>query len=477
MHIFSIVILAFFVINIFRKAKFKNKLIWQTAFTVFIYLFVNRGYFIESKILNVDNWQGVLILHFLFLVAYKKIRRINNSALLYCTYLVFSVALLVVFPANGVRLVGGDGRIDRFLSGAKEYLTTAPFTKLTIFFCGLAILQIIVMSSTFRLMDKDDIRELIRVMAIFVKIVVGIVIIEFLLKNVLQTGNLYNEILIRIFGYGTASYNDLALRGNTYMLTGLNREGSHIVYSLAIGVGILFADMKIRKQKREGIWIFVAMLMMIVSKAFTFVLAFIFIALLYIIYYTYSMNKTMLKRELQAVVLLCVLTVGLPIAWYLANLLFGPDGYIMTRLSDAIATVSQIFQQGEAYFSSLSRLESTTVRFYSVVHTLGNWLQRPLLGVGIATTYCHGPAVLTLCEIGVLGVVFFYRAYFRPVILASKNKKAVMLTVIVWFALSTLSGVAVRLYVGIDGFILAYCMQALLESEDKGQKIIGVKLR
>ena len=99
---------------------------------------------------------------------------------------------------------------------------------------------------------------------------------------------------------------------------------------------------------------------------------------------------------------------------------------------------------------------------YSVIHTLKNFLYRPLFGIGIATTYCHGATALSIAEIGVFGVFSYIRCYFRRLVKNTDQKVLCRNTILLWLAVNLLAtGSATRLIVQLDGVLIVICMICL----------------
>lgn len=449
-HLFSIIMILFFLYNITRKASINNKYITQTAFTVFIYIFVNRGYFIESDALNVDNWQGALLLEFFMILLIHKGVRVSKRLLEYLAALMTSTALLIIIPASHARTVGAAGAYEQFMSGQYSYMVPT-FSKLTVFFLVLAIIHAYVIEQIAKKFNYNDYGMLFSKLSNYIHLLAFVGLIELVVKNIFHS-NLYNSVMVFVFGEGTSTYNSLVLRGSGFMLTGFNRECSHFAYAMVIGIVILFTNYIRCKKKNELVWILICAILISFSGAFTIIPAFGFLGCLWIIYLLYKDRKAARKFIKGVCIVALVLLLGAILSTDISRI--SSEGYIVSRLNEALNTIGIIFTSSDSYYSLLPMISSSTTRIYSIIDTFKQFFYRPIFGLGIATTYCHGPSISTLVEIGVVGFYCMLNVYFKKFLSDFNTRKISVLLIVVWILSNTIMGSSTRLYVSMDGFII-----------------------
>jgi len=451
MHIYSIILIGLFIYNLGRTATYKSKLVFQTTVTAWVYLFTNRGYFFESSFLNVEYWQAAIIFELLLLIAGRKITTVSKRMAAFFASLAISAISLMVLPAEQARVVGNAGAYELFMAGVQQYIHP-EFTKLTVFFFALAVIQALVFDSIYREFNKEDMVKLVLNLAKLSKILLVIGVTEFLLKNLLQS-NIYNDVMVMIFGKGSSSYTVLIQRGSLYMLTGLSREGSHYAYALSIVVVLLFAAAKQTKQSRYYWWIIIAVMQMVLSGAFTLVVSVLMLVAFYCVFYVGCAEGN--RRKFAKVFGLGAAAVAIGfLGEILYNTILPTDGYITKRLTSAFSTLEQIFTQDAGYYTNLATIDSTTTRLYSIVDTLRNWFYRPLFGLGEGTTHCHGSAALAIAEIGLVGMVTYFCFYFGKFVNDRSLGKVAWQLLTVWLLANLVSGGASRMYLSIDGVII-----------------------
>jgi len=462
MHIYSFVLIGLFIYNISRKASYKSKLVFQTTVTAWVYIFTNRGYFFESSFLNVDNWQAAIIFEFALLLAGGRISKISKRMAAFLLCLTASMISVAIFPAKQAQVVGNAGSYEYFMAGVQQYIKP-EFTKFTIFLFALAVIQAFVFDGVYKSFGLEETKKVVLSLAKLSKIVVAIGVVELVIKNILQS-NIYNDVMVSIFGRGSSAYTRLVQRGSVFMLTGLSREGSQYAFALGIAIVLLFAAQKCAKKKYTNLWIAVAMVLMVFSGAFTLVITILMLLAFYAVYYVnqYEGGKKKVGRIVGISFAALILVV---VGVFIYDRFMTSNNYISARLSSAFATVGNVFSRDASYYTMLATIDSTTTRLYSIVHTLSSWIYRPLFGLGEGSTYCHGCAALTIAEIGLLGTYTYLRFYFGRYLEDKRFGRIARPLLIIWFAVSMISGGSPRMYIGLDGVVIMMAAYVVFNAE------------
>lgn len=404
MSIFSALLVLVTLINI-RVHKKKNMLIFQTALTAFVCTYINVGYFIDTDFLSVDYNQAAVILQLIVvMIAIKgsSIFKLSKSFLLYLLSLTITIILLLVFPANDALVTGAGGYYESFMLGRNSYLSPS-FTKFTVFFYALAIIFAYGYHNTTKIFDYESWKKFLLILSKWSKALIVIVIGEFVLKNFLNA-NIYFSLIKNIFGEGVSTYTSIVTRGSLAMLQGLTREGSHFSYGMMITIILLYASSKIHKSNK--IWICIAAIELILSGSFTAVWCIVFLYLFFIVNMFSGNRKGIKKRN----ILLLAFSFLVIISG--AIIVISSQNYTMSRLSEVFDIFKNIGNYSTAYFSVNYNISSSQTRFYSIVDTFVQFLKRPIWGLGLGTTYCYSDTMLTLAEIGIVGVITYVKVLF-----------------------------------------------------------------
>jgi len=396
----------FWVSNLYLNSL-RSAFLYQLIFSFYIWCFIGVGSFLDTPLIRVDHWQISSLLTLLIGVKFLfPFSRINKKLAAFIGVIVINLMYLLLNPLNMNVVVGYGGDYESVLGGI-EYYREPTFTKFTIFNAVLAISQAVIAFITFRVLSFEERLRIIFLLSRFVKITFVIVIIEYLLK---YTGNgfLYDALINTIFGFTpSGSTSDAALRGDGYLLQGLNREAAHLVVSIFTGVLILFTNCLISaKNWIDPIFILIGLTLMALSMSFTSVLSFLILSLMY---GSYLLSKATKKingtRLISSIVLFGLLAM-------LTSSLFSQNEYILERFDSALSDLDFIVNSYSLYSQSFTVLSSTMSRLVTVVESFNILLLRPLFGVGLGTHHAHGTTGLTLAEIGVVGFIIYLSLYF-----------------------------------------------------------------
>lgn len=469
MHLFSLLLIVFTLGNLIVGRDVLQVLRIQTTITIFVCLFINVGYFLDSQVISVDYYQAALIIQLVVsviaLLMKKPLTRVvvNRFFICYFICLTISLILLIVLPASNASVTGAGGYFELFMVGKKRYLSP-EFTKFALFFYVLAIIlaiDFIILDSLFK---KDDWVRLVHLTAISSKIIIIIVFIEFIIKNILKS-DIYFSMVTFIFGQGPSTYSQLVERGSFQMLQGLSRECSHLAYSLTMALILLFADRETNPHSKFGyFWIGLAGLELLFAGSFTSVWSVFILYLMYIAYSGYSIRAKSSGYALSKK-LFIVITLSFFLLVVAAIVISFSGKYTFSRISELFSILKKLRVYSTKYFSKNYAITSSQTRLYSIISTFKEFItNRPLFGLGPGTTYCYSDLMLTLSEIGLLGIVFFSRSFFDP--RRDKcEKKAYLICALLWMLYNLLTIYHGRLTVAVDIIIFVAILKVLFVKE------------
>lgn len=425
MTLFSYIILIFW-ISFFLNRDPKKGYMSQLALTLFISIFVEVGLFLDTDLVKVEYWHITTILTFISsLLLLNRITKIRKPLLYYLFTISLGLLILAIFPVDEPCVVGSGGVIEEVIGGEASF-KKPMFTKFTVFYFGFALLQAFSIQIAFNKLEIKDYINLIRKLAVGAKFIIVLVLLEIVVRYF--SGTIYSDLIADVFGIGPSTQMENYERQGGFLLQGLTREASHLVYSLFSGILILFVDSKFRsKRVVNTAFISIGLIEIGLSMAFTSVLVYSMLLLLYFVYRNYVV------REAVPIVRKILLFVVLPIMAVIAN---APsllrDSYFAVRFSSAIDDFTYLLYTNKVnIMTGLEELSSAMARFYSINSSISLLEIRPLFGVGMGTNFSHGSTAWTLGETGVLGLLtYLYFIFFsKPVF----NKKSTyMLVILIW---------------------------------------------
>ena len=457
MNYFSYVIIFFSLLNILCAKSKRNILIYQTSLTLFVCSFVDVGYFIESDIINVDYYQAVIVIQFIMslFIDNKKVK-LSKSFLLYISSLIISTLLLLVFPsktANAMDL--SNPRFENYMTG--HFAFVRPFfSKYTVFFLILALCLSFIINKLRCYFSIEEWGKVLCVIAKLGKFQMIIVFIEFFIKYIMRS-NAYSSFIITFFGRGTSTYLTLENRGIFVMMQGLTREGSHFAYAMMLLV-IIFYTTGIIEKKNNSLWIALAIVAMVLSGALMMLVCSVTLCGYYlIIAFSKELNKT--KKRVAVVVMTVSLVLFAMVL--IGHKLFTSDGYLASRLADAVGIFMGVGNKNVAYYATLSHVTSNQSRLFSLVYAIREWIKRPLWGIGIGTTFAYSSTLLTLAETGIVTMLAIVNFYLDVIRKYGVDKKMAQLVIGLWLVCNAFSGIQSRLIVAADVMvILGSCIAA-----------------
>lgn len=470
MYAFSLVVIIATFLNLFLNKRKRTVLIFQTAITVFVCTFINVGYFIESDLINIDYYQGAIILNFLVAILCRNSKlTISKSCFRYVVCLLISFLLLFAVPSTTANVTGLlIPRFEYYMTGQIPF-SHPVFSKFAIFYLIIAACLAFVIDTIGKLFTREDWIHTMMIIAKLGKALLIVVCIEIVLKYVLNS-NLYSTFIIKVFGEGTSTYLTLVSRGSFRMLQGLTREASHFAYGMMLLTILLFTTEKFSSKKNTA-WIIISLTALVLSGAFSMMLCIIFLAAYYLIEITYySKTDNQIYKKRIAVVVLCS-SILITVLGIVGMVLIQNNEYIANRFIEAIDVISNLGKNGVDYYSTLSHVTSSQSRLYSTYFTLKEWLKRPIFGLGPGTTFCYSNTVLTLAETGLATGISMWLFLMRNMEKHCSNIIPCRFSLLLWVGSNILSGIQPRLTVASDVLIIMGCCIALFGIKNDDKKI------
>lgn len=249
----------------------------------------------------------------------------------------------------------------------------------------------------------DDIRHILKKVNIILRWNVYFVILEFFVKNIMisDTTMQLEGILL---GDGSSTYTTLILRNGFYQLQGLTREPSHLAFTLFYTVIFFIVEKRIINSKYkicDYLYLIMVITLSFISGSFAAIL-YILTLLIWIVYLAIKNASDITKIAILVISVAVVSSVGYSIYSGISDDSlwgFGKRIDLTTQIVSAIADNNWQSSGGD----------SALPRFISIYDTFFDFLDRPLFGMGIGIQYSHGGLVNVLSDIGVIGVIMWWK--------------------------------------------------------------------
>jgi hypothetical protein len=340
----------------------------------------------------------VLGLTFTSAVVHISGAQVHKGVLFCSSLLILSILLgilsLINYPPD-VMVIGfnNSGGWDAYLRGELSNLMPVSYSFQSI----LMLLRVcffttilIVAKSVFSFKDWMRVLDLLTFIA---KILVIFGFLEIFIRLIFNFD--LNLILNDFFGRG------ISTGGGISRLQGLSREPS--MYALVLfNMMILFlVSIKVEKNSsRDIFWIFCILFIGAMANSFSFLVS-IFSFLILVSAITSSGKGTfrLMKFYLFGITTGTFILIFLTISWWESTYLFQR---IIESITQAQNGISRTYVIGVDYGSEASRI-------IGMLESFRSFLARPILGLGLGTTYCVSGFVSILANIGLLGLIIWIR--------------------------------------------------------------------
>lgn len=246
--------------------------------------------------------------------------------------------------------------------------------------------------------------------------IVGYGYIECFFKNILGLAPLTYKFTEKLLGENHSSIfalNSMSINGDGWIrLQGLTREPSHYVLSLTFFALLILLTNKIvkvngfqtQKDNHKKLFIATVFLMLLTGGASPFWGIFI----LSITYLMLNTNRNINWKRL------CKWIMGVIIAifsvFWLLYAFKDSEIYILQRFYRMLNTIDMLVTNTNVVaLLGIGIDASTLARITSVLVCLGNWLDRPLFGLGLDSTTAHAFTATVLVQQGLIGTVALFK--------------------------------------------------------------------
>ncbi len=467
MPLFSFFIIGIYIFFLTVK-KVNGLFINSLAFCALINIHIGIGYFINIGSFDLYYYDVVLFLTcFISILELTRIHfpvRYFKRCLFYVSAVIVSLLMLIINPVTDAVTTGNEGSYTAYLLGTQK-LVSASFVggswKSLVWIIMFSITVFVAFSS----FSRKDWYSLLYKLSVMCKIVLVFCMVELVLKYIFSDfSDGYYSIIKTVFGTSEKTIYSLIYRYSGVALQGLTREPSHYVYALMITILVLWVDKKVNKSKNI-VWIGVSIICMYVSTSFSMVIG---LGIPVAFYILYSIRKDKRKSIRFIKILFCIIIVLTSVAVFFISEknYITHDNVLIHRLFSSRGIFLDILT-GTSNLSLTTDDSSITIRLYSVINTVKLLRYRPLFGMGLATTTCHGSAALLIAELGIIGTITCILFQFFTLNLFNfKFNKFYIMAVVIWFVSQFFLSHGDMIMKGVENIIISVSLMLIFEKID-----------
>lgn len=390
-----IVIITTIIISRSSLQLFRNFLILEFIFSIFK---LNYGYFFKLGGTEIQYGEIILALVFSSAALHLGVSKINRPTLFHSAVLV----LVTITGIIGVWLVPADvsvigfnnyGGWDGYLRGELTNMAPVTFSMQSLLMLARVCFFVIVLVAAKSVLTRKDWLQIFELLVLVAKVMIIFGLFEILIRFALNYD--LNLLLNQIFGRG------ISTGGALTRLQGLSREPSHYALALFNMMILFMLRMKIRnKFGNEIIWLGLILLIGTLASTFSFFIAVLSALLLFSMINSTTAGKVHVGN-------LAIYSLGLLLA--VAGFLFyswSMSSGLMLRIIEAGVQAQNgltgAYVIGEDYGSEASRI-------IGMIESFNSYLARPFFGLGLGTTYCVSGIISILSNVGLLGLIIWFR--------------------------------------------------------------------
>lgn len=284
LNIFSVILIGIILYQAKRKS-IDRYFLFIFQLTIFTYLSINIGYFIDVGGLKIDYYR-FLLYYSGFLASYcnfkGKIKQ--KDTLYYILLLICIISSYIIGAIEGYEIVSREsGGWDSYLFGQYNEMEVSFGTTNIKMICDL--LSIIMISLYIKSnFDLEMWRISLNKVASWLKWIVLYGVLEAFVVYILRFDDIMAQLLEIIFGRGDSTYTTALSRGVGFQLQGMFREPAQYARGLFICCILFFVVYTMNKRRNLRLWMLLSVILMILSMSFTSLLLLPTMFTLYILY-------------------------------------------------------------------------------------------------------------------------------------------------------------------------------------------------
>lgn len=466
-NLLSIVLLVVAGVIAVQGVSFKRKFIYVLSINCILEIFKLQGFFIAfgtTEVSYEDFWMVVVLVFSIpMLVRNNYDFKLVGLCVLMLVAALGGILMELVWPYQGdIIAYDTKGAWDGYIMG-KTQLVGFKFSVTRFILYFVRILMYVV--SAYIIKTNISIRELKDIVSSISKVSMIYIwygLFEFVVKTFLQS-SVTHTINKLILGLGVNAYSEMRLRDGIPMLQCFTREPSHYTQALFYIAVILLINKKIKNEFRFRNLksFFVIILIMLVSRSFA---GLIYVGILSVVFIMFSKKVGKNFHEFfKRIRGLIIAAVGVIIAGTIF-VLVSPESYLGDRLLNSVRTFGVIIDGTWQTY----RLSSEMARMVSIYETFMDFINRPIFGLGLGVESSHSGFVNMLADVGIVGVIAWYKLSFYKIHKKSYDKLAVILLL---FLANIVAGVGLMFFSSVVIIIIESTSAYVLREKSEVYKL------
>lgn len=473
----SVALVSIIAYIVMRYKSIKEIYIRLFSVTAIIELIVERGYFLQigGQQLTYAFFCEIVLA---FISIILLLRGITIPNYLLTSFLIIVIVLIIgwlnlmLFPSNAM---GANFAVswDAILvdhAGLQLIRLIPDMWQVSVHVLLYLIISLVSLSIFSKQEWLEIVYNTISIIRYFIIYGVFEAFITYCLKN-----NFLNDIINLLLGVSRSTVVEIIDRGNGYSLSGLTKEPSHYVFSLAITIILLCAYLKLQYKNsasmREILFtkfcIFFSIVLMGMSMAFST----IYFGICLVLYYFLVISKRGGNNYGRiGIFSLIILLIFKSIEKITSNIM--NNVAINTFWGRRIVSLIQewnLVTSGSWLYSTNSLEWSNRVRLGSTYETFKLIKYRPFFGLGWGATTAHSALAMLISSCGIIGSLLYvnYFSIARKVRVVLYNKLLFYTSLIIYLVMNIFNSLSLRPFYECWTIILIFAFEILSEKRKK----------
>lgn len=427
MAVGTLILTCIYVYVFFKKYTVKNRFIILLTIELLLDLWKLQGAFVQISSFAIGyRYVNEIVLFFYSIYLLAKIKKVHRTLLILSLAVVFlsilGISFEILYPYSNdiINAWSKDVTWDSYANGTtgKDTLQIYPVKTAMLFFQLISFFLIGILVK--QLLDREDIYAILKNLIKYSYPMVFYGYFEFFVKNILNNSTLTYSISAVLLGVTDSTYTGLTIRGLFAGIQGLTREPSHFAEFLGFLLFLILVKYKIdnKRDRKFFLQVFSVVFMMLISGSFS---AIWLLAMSLFIYLGLFFNIRQVRiYHIIPVLLLMFLGYNL---WEQLD----SDGFISKRIDAAITVLDYMF--ANRLFLLMNTGDSSLARMLSIYDGMQDFLQRPVLGIGLGIEAAFSSPVNLLLSYGLLGTICLGCFYFYP----GRNRRRYSIKLMLFF--------------------------------------------
>lgn len=462
MNIFSFIIILE-VLHILLIEKERTKIyIRMLSLAIVTELCIDIGYFVKVGNMDFSYSEILICLVFVLTILFcKKVKiKVIIGASIVLTITIMGLVLAFLYPYKGYVYPTEIMWDNYYFNGVEPAYLSLSFHNLKeLVHLSIFLIISLAIFSWFR---QENWKLLLSSCINYFKIVLVFSSFEFILVKLFHQYSLLKNITIKFLG-NKYILNDTLMAGR---LHGLKSEPSYYAYMLMVMALAIVAGYIWQLCSKQ--WVYYTLFFIVVSSSFTTVIVALYLG---VVFYIFYWNSVSINKSQNALLLpIFLIAMIILIAMMVFGLGLNINNYYYNRLISFTKVLSNLNINGwEGDAAYLIIDASSRIRFVSILGAFKQMMNRPILGLGLGTTYSHGSMATIFANLGIVGTLVWGKYIFFSIKGANKIYGFYVVT---WFIINIIITNGLFTLYGVQNLLIIISLFVLSKSLDANKKIM-----